>query len=188
MKNYALYYSYKGIGDVVIVMFDNKKATRSENKGRVTVIYNNDEIIGYNIFNVKEIIKIKNEGIIYYPNPALVEVLNTMLINEGVEPLEILNESGYVTAEVISKDNELVTLSLGDKNVTAKAELNIGDKVVVATLGTHLYDGAIVRQGEKTNAHVCTYKELGIKVEVDKILLLDEDAEIGKDFFSSEVK
>ena len=184
MKNYALYYSYKGIGDVLIVMFDDKKPTRNETKGRVTIIYHDDEIIGYNIFNVKEIIKIKNEGMIYYPNPALVSVLNTILINEGVKPLDILEESGYMTAEVIKKDDESITLSLGNKEATAKADLNIGDKVVVALKDTFLYDGSVV----KDNAHVCTYKELGIKVEEDQILLLDEDAEIGKDFFSSEVR
>ena len=185
MKNYSIHYSYKGIGDVIIILFDNKKKpTHSVSKGRVTVVYHDEEIIGYNIFNVKEIIKIKNEGMIYYPNPALVSVLNTILINEGVKPLDILDESGYMTAEVVKNDDGLVTLSLGNKEMTAKADLNVGDKVVVALKDTFLYDGSIV----KDCAHVCTYKELGIKVEEDQILLLDEDAEIGKDFFSSELR
>lgn len=186
MKNYALYYSYKGIGDVVIVMFDNKKATRSESKGRVTVIYHDDEIIGYNIFDIKEIIKIKNEGMIYFPSPALIEVLNSILINAGVEPLEILANSGYFTAKVLQIDENSIKLSLGDKELFAlkKEGVKVDDKVVAAIKGTHLYNGSIVQD----DAYICTYKELGINIEEDKVLILDEDIEIGKDFFSSEVR
>ena len=81
MRNYAIYYSYKTIGDVVIILFDNnKQPTRSETKHRVTVIYNEDEIIGYNIFDIKEIIKIRNEGMIYYPSFALVSIINSILL------------------------------------------------------------------------------------------------------------
>ena len=186
MKNYALYYSYKGIGDVVIVMFEDKKATRYVKKGRVTVIYHDDEVIGYNIFDIKEILKIKSEGMIYLPSPALVEVLNTILINEGVEPLKIMENSGYFTAKVQQINGNYARLSLGDKEINAsvKDDIRVNDNVVIAIKGTHLYNGKVVED----EALVCTYKQLGISIEDDRILHLDEDVEIGKDFFSSEVK
>ena len=87
-KQYSLFYSYKNIGDVLIVIFDNdKKPTRSERKGNVEVIYNQEDIIGYNIFDIRNIVKIKTEGLIYLPSPALISVINTILKNNKVEEL-----------------------------------------------------------------------------------------------------
>ena len=147
MKDYSLYYSYKNKGDVLIITFDGEKEpTRTETKGRVTILYNNSEVIGYHIRDIREIIKIKNEGMIYLPNKEMISVINSILKNAGLEPLEEKENSGYFTAEVDGK------------------------KVVV-----------------KNNNHVCTYKDLGISDE-EEILYLDKDIEIGKDFFTMEVK
>lgn len=201
MKNYALHYSYKNIGDVILVIFDNaKSATRSERKDKVTAIYHDDEIIGYNIFDVKEIVKIKNEGMIFLPSEGLISVINSILTNEGFESLELKENSGYFTAEVADAieldDNKLfVTAFLGNECVNGiikNASLQTGDKIVVATVGTYLSNGEVVKMGNMDgtllNAHICTNKDLGIKEDEDKVLLLDKDIEIGKDFFSMEVK
>ena len=189
MKNYSLHYSYKGIGDVLIVIFDNsKKPTRSEEKGKVVILYNKDEIIGYNIFDIKEIIKIKNEGMIFFPSEQLINVLNTILSNEGVEPLEYKDNSGYFTAEIksIDLDKNLVCLDLSNKQVVTaynNLKLSVSDKVVVALPSTHLSDGSTVKE-----PHICTNKELGIKENEDEILVLDKEIETGEDFFSMEVR
>lgn len=201
MKNYALHYSYKNIGDVILVIFDNaKSATRSERKDKVTAIYHDDEIIGYNIFDVKEIVKIKNEGMIFLPSEGLISVINSILTNEGFESLELKENSGYFTAEVTDAieldDNKLfVTAFSGNECVNGiikNASLQVGDKIVVATVGTYLSNGEVVKMGNMDgtllNAHICTNKDLGIKEDEDKVLLLDKDVEIGKDFFSMEVK
>lgn len=189
MKNYSLHYSYKDIGDVLIVVFDNsKKPTRSERKGKVVILYNNDEIIGYNIFDIKEIIKIKNEGMIFFPSEQLIAVVNTILHNEGVEPLEYKDNSGYFTAEVksIDENKNTVCLDLSGKQIIASLDnqkLTVNDKVVVALPGTHLCDGTTF-----IKAHICTNKELGIKENENEVLVLDKDIETGRDFFSMEVK
>ena len=182
---YSMHYSYKEIGDVLIIIFDNDlKPTRSENKGRVTVIYHDDIIIGYNIFDIKDIIKIKNEGMIYFPNPTLVEVINTLLKNAGVPTLEIQIESGYYIGEITDVHNSMVTVNLGKEQVDAKEiGLNVGDKVVVAKAGTRLCTGETVKDG-----HICKNKELGIKDNGEQITILDKEAEIGKDFFYLEEK
>ena len=201
MKNYALHYSYKNIGDVIIVIFDNSKMpTRSETKGKVTAIYHEDELIGYNIFDVKEIVKIKNEGMIFLPSEGLISVINSILTNEGFESLEVKENSGYFTAEVADAieldDSKLfVTAFLGNEcanGIIKNAHLNAGDKIVVALTGTYLSTGEVVKNGNMDgtllNAHICTNKDLGILEDEDKVLLLDKDVEIGKDFFSMEVK
>lgn len=200
MKNYAIYYSYKEIGDVVIILFDNaKNATSSIRKNRVSVIYHNDEIIGYNIFDIKDIIKIKSEGMIYFPSNVLVSIINSVLQNEKLETLEYKTSSGYLIAQVGDIkpiDNEKFLLSLFINNdifhsVVKNCSLKTGEKVVIVQEGTFLNNGEMFKETNyeniKINAHVCTGVELGI-TNIDGILSLDNDSVIGDDFFLLEEK
>ncbi len=200
MKNYAIYYSYKEIGDVVIILFDNaKNATSSIRKNRVSVIYHNDEIIGYNIFDIKDIIKIKSEGMIYFPSNVLVSIINSVLQNEKLETLEYKTSSGYLIAQVdeikgIDNEKSLLSLSIGNDifhSVVKNCSLKTGDKVVIVQEGTFLNNGEMFKETNyeniKINAHVCTGVELGI-TNIDGILSLDNDSVIGDDFFLLEEK
>ena len=199
-KQYSLFYSYKNIGDVLIVIFDNdKKPTRSERKGNVEVIYNQEDIIGYNIFDIRNIVKIKTEGLIYLPSPALIGVINTILKNNKVEELAPMMESGYVIGEVknmqqIDAEKTLIFVDIGKelaKAIVKNNALKERDKVVVATLGTRLNNGETIKAsslGENTiNGHLCSEKELQIS-EDNKVLVLDKEEEIGKDFFTTEAR
>lgn len=201
MKNYAIYYSFRNIGDVLLIVFDkNKEVTSYEKKNNVVVIYHNEEVIGYNIFDVKEIIKIKNEGMIFFPSPALIDVINTMLKNAKVEPLEYKEESGYVTAEVLDvipldehKTYVMASLETDSVNLIARdAKVEVGDKVVIAKVGTYLNSGDVVKEGNMDgtllNGHLCTNGELGINEDKEQVLVLDKDVEVGKDFFLLEEK
>ena len=200
MKNYAIYYSYKEIGDVVIILFDNaKNATSTIRKNRVSVIYHNDEIIGYNIFDIKDIIKIKSEGMIYFPSNVLVSIINSVLQNEKLETLEYKTSSGYLIAQVdeikgIDNEKSLLSLSIGNDifhSVVKNCSLKTGDKVVIVQEGTFLNNGEMFKETNyeniKINAHVCTGVELGI-TNIDGILSLDNDSVIGDDFFLLEEK
>ena len=200
MKNYAIYYSYKEIGDVVIILFDNaKNATSSIRKNRVSVIYHNDEIIGYNIFDIKDIIKIKSEGMIYFPSNVLVSIINSVLQNEKLETLEYKTSSGYLIAQVdeikgIDNEKSLLSLSIGNDifhSVVKNCSLKTGDKVVIVQEGTFLNNGEMFKETNyeniKINAHVCTGVELGI-TNIYGILSLDNDSVIGDDFFLLEEK
>lgn len=185
MKDYALYYSYKGIGDVLLIVFDNSlPTTKQERIGNVVALYNKDKLIGCNIFDIKEIIKIKSNGLIYYPSEQFLSVINPMLKNAKLPTLEYKENSGYFIAEVLetNKDISQVVVTDGKERITisTKSELSVGDKVVLAVNGTHLNDGQKVNNG-----HICTNKELGID-EKDTVLILDKDEIVGQDFFSLE--
>ena len=193
-KQYSIFYSYKGIGDVLIVIFNNEsKPTRSERKGQVEVIYHEDEVIGYNIFDISKIIKIKTSGLIYLPSKELISIINALLRNNGVEELEVQTNSGYIIGQVVDikpyQEKKKVSVDIGKEIVKAytKEEIHINDKVVIATLGTRLNDARIVKVIEDTNAFICTEKDLQIS-ESDTILILDGEEENGKDFFTMEMK
>ena len=185
--NYSLFYNYRHIGDVLIVIFDNDKSpTRNERKKDVEVIYHQDEVIGYNIFNIRNVVKIKSEGLIYRPSPTLIGVINNILKNSGVEELAVIDESGYIIGEVINIEKDQILIDIKKEKVSTLNQqfpLNVGDKVVIAQIGTRLNTGVKVKQ----TAHLCLEKDLQISEE-DKVLILDKDEEIGKDFFTTEVK
>lgn len=183
--NYSLFYNYRHIGDVLIVIFDNDKSpTKSERKKDVEVIYHQDEVIGYNIFNIRNVVKIKSEGLIYLPSPTLINVINNILKNSGVEELAPIKESGYIIGEVKRIDGS-IAINIGKEEVMIPLnnEVQLGDKVVIAKVGARLNNGAKVRQF----AHLCSEKDLQISEE-DKVLILDKDEEVGKDFFTTEVR
>ena len=183
--NYSLFYDYRHNGDVLIVIFNNDKSpTRNERKKDVEVIYHQDEVIGYNIFNIRNVVKIKSEGLIYLPSPTLINVINNILKNSGVEELAPIKESGYIIGEVKRMDGN-IAINIGKEEVIIPLnnEVQSGDKVVIAKVGTRLNNSAKVQQF----AHLCTEQDLQISEE-DKVLILDKDEEIGKDFFTTEVK
>lgn len=193
-KQYSIFYSYKGIGDVLIVIFNNEsKPTHHERKGQVEVIYHEQEVIGYNIFDISKIIKIKTSGLIYLPSKELISIINALLRNNGLEELEEQTNSGYIIGEVVDikpyQEKKIVSIDIGKEVVKAytKEAINLKDKVVVATLGTRLNDSRIVKMIEDTNAFICTEKDLQIS-ESDTILILDNEEENGKDFFTMEMK
>lgn len=189
MKDYALYYSYKGIGDVLVIVFDNAlPTTKSERIGNVVALYNEDKLIGCNIFDIKEIIKIKSSGLIYYPSEQFLSVINSMLKNAKLPILESKENSGYFIGEVKEISNGIITLNDGVAYLKEHT-LKVGDKVVYAKVGTYLNNGQVVKEENKDgvviNSHICTNKELGINDE-EIILVLDEDEQVGLDFFSLE--
>lgn len=194
ISNYSLFYSYKRVGDVLIINVDNElKPTSVENKGDVSIFFNNENIVEIRIDNISKIMKIRNDGIIYLPNKQFIDVINTILKNAGCDTLEYVNESGFVIGEVISINNDVCKINIGHKHVHALLDkdkaLNILDKVVVLLQGHRLPDGTLFNkqliEQEIIDAHICSMKELGID-DSDELLIIDDEAEVGSDFFLSE--
>ena len=197
IQHYSLFYSYKTLGDILIVIIDNSKPmTRKERKGKVDVIYNEDEIIGYNILNVSEVIKIKTKGQIFLPSSPLIKVINTILKNSGVEELGEINESGYVVGKVMEMkldDNKyLLKVDIGNEiiNVLTKSDnIQINDCVVIAKVNTMLNSGETVKESEykglAIRGKVCSEKQLQIS-DSDLALVFKEDTKVGTDFFREE--
>lgn len=194
-KDYSLFYSYKNIGDVLIVIFNNELLpTNHIRKGQVEVIYHDDNIIGYNIFDISKIIKIRSSGLIYLPSKELIHVLNTVLKNSGVEELSIIEESGYVIGQIKDiiqfEEKYIIEINIKDNIINAiknNIDFAVGDLVVVAKENVRLNNGKLVKpftlNNLSINGHICSENELQISEE-NKTLVLDIEEEIGKDFFT----
>lgn len=90
---YRIYYSYKAIGDVLIIVFDELAYPDTViSKGNVTSLYTKGKLVGINIFNISDIVKIHADGLLHFVNPELVKVINTILKNANVATLD---KNGY---------------------------------------------------------------------------------------------
>jgi phenylalanyl-tRNA synthetase beta chain len=115
---------------------------------------------------------------------------------QGLVIGEVVSCEAHPNSDHLSKTtvnvggNELLPIVCGAPNVAA------GQKVVVATVGTTLYDGDNEFQikkskirGEVSMGMICAEDEIGLGTGHDGIMVLDEHAKVGtpaKDFFNVE--
>lgn len=202
MKDYAIFYNYHTIGDVLLIISDlETKPNRVIKNGDVTSLYLDDKLIGINIFNISNVLKIKSNGLIVLPLKEMIDVINNILINANVETLEYKKESGFKVGKVLTCEEHpdsdhmhVLTVDIGSEVldiVCGAPNVKEGQKVVVATLGTTMFDGKKIvpssLRGIKSNGMLCSPRELHLEgaPNVRGILVLDDDAIIGEDFFKN---
>ncbi len=202
MKDYAIFYNYHTIGDVLLIISDlETKPNRVVKNGDVTSLYLDDKLIGINIFNISNVLKIKSNGLIVLPLKEMIDVINNILINANVETLEYKKESGFKVGKVLTCEEHpdsdhmhVLTVDIGSEVldiVCGAPNVKEGQKVVVATLGTTMFDGKKIvpssLRGIKSNGMLCSPRELHLEgaPNVRGILVLDDDAIIGEDFFKN---
>ena len=196
------FYNRKLIGDVLLIVIDNDaQATHIETKNDICVIYNNDRVIGINVFNISEVVKFKNEGRIILPPDTVIDIINNRLTQFGIEKLDYVKETGFKVGRILTVEEHPESSHLHCLTVDVKDEVldivcgavNVKENmlVVVATVETTMMDGTVIKPGkllgEVSNGMCCSPRELGIKIEYPPhhLLELEEDkVEVGQDFFS----
>lgn len=196
------FYNRKLIGDVLLIVIDNdSQATHIETKDDICVIYNNDKVIGINFFNVSEVVKFKSEGRILLPSNTVIDIINNRLESFGIEKLDYVTETGFKVGKILTVDEHpesshlhILTVDVGNEvlDIVCGA-YNVKENmfVVVATVGTTMMDGTIIKPGkllgEVSNGMCCSPRELGLNIEypLHHLLELEEDkVSVGQDFFS----
>lgn len=194
------FYNRKLIGDVLLIVVDNDApATHIETKDDICVIFNNDRVIGINFFNVSNVIKFKSEGRILLPSDTVIDIINNRLEEFGIEKLDYVKETGFKVGRILEVEEHPESNHLHCLKVDIQSEVldivcgavNVKEDmlVVVATVGTTMMDGTVIKPGkllgEVSNGMCCSPKELGLKIDYPPHhLLVLEDVEIGQDFFS----
>ena len=194
------FYNRKLIGDVLLIVIDNEaQATHIETKDDICVIYSNNKVIGINVFNISEVVKFKNEGRIVLPSDTVIDIINARLEAFNIEKLDYVTETGFKVGKILSVEEHPESTHLHCLKVDVKDQVldivcgavNVKEDmlVVVATIGTTMMDGTVIKPGkllgEISNGMCCSPRELGIKIEYPPHHLLElEDVEIGSDFFS----
>lgn len=196
---YGIFHHLATLGDVLLIKISDQIATHSVTNDRVVALYAGDELVGYNIFRISEVIKIKSNGLIVLPGNALIDVINSLLTASGFTALPYLENSGFVIGEVLTVEEHpesdhlhLTTVNVGNEVldiVCGAANVRAGQKVVVATIGTMMFDGTSIVPskllGYPSSGMICSAFELHLDPEhkLKGILVLEDDAVVGTDFF-----
>ncbi|MCQ2742612.1 MAG: DUF4479 domain-containing protein [Bacilli bacterium] len=192
-----LFYNLKITGDVVYVLIKPAEyPDRVEKKADVAMLYKGDELVGINIFNIFNIVKIHSEGMIVTPDDKLIDVLNVKMDEAGFPHLSYCRDSGYKIARIakleehpLDEKAHIVTLDLGDKTLETTSRyqnLEEGGYIVVAIDGTIKFDGTEFKGSTIKNighyADICSGKELRINDDY-KNAFIAEGYKAGDDFF-----
>ena len=197
---YRFFYNHEATGDVLFLVLDPKgKATKVERKGDIAALYDGDNLIGVNFFNIAKTIKIKVSGMIPVPEKPMLDRINALLSNNGLPVLPILESSGYKVMQITALEEHpvdekavIVTLSDGKDiyhSVYHDPTLKVNDKVVVALPGCIAYDGGLIERSIEKNlpidVRLCTEKQLKIS-DNDIPAFHPQDEAVGSDFFLGE--
>ena len=198
---YALYYDYETIGDVLLVVIKPTVIPTKEVKiNDVVALYNKDELIGINIFNISKVIKIKAKGLIPLINEDILNVINHILENANLEKLPIQIESGFRVAKIVDIDEHpdsehlhICMVDIGDKEplqIVCGASNARKDLVCVcATPFTFMPNGQQIIPnkllGIQSNGVLCSGRELNLEGYEGKrgLLELSDEYKVGTDFW-----
>ena len=187
MKYHAFYVN----GDLLI-RIKNKECTSYIKEGNISILYNGDEIIGYNIlaFPIK-----LNLGLVKLTDEINNEV-NKQLKSINQSELEIDDNNYFVVGYIkeIEKHPEsnklnICQVDIGEsinQIVCGASNVDKGQFVVVAKVGAVLFDGTWIKKGKllkvESNGMICSSRELGLTKDGKGILVLDDKYKVGEVF------
>lgn len=186
---YSLFYNYKGIGDVLLIVFENDlDATKYQKIDDVVAIYHYDKIIGYNIFNISKIIKIHHRGLLLSPIQPLIDIINSILINHSLSPLNTKQDPSFIIGKIIEINQKYCCVDLKSKIIKVATINGIKTNDIVVVFKNHSFtlDGIYHNFG-KMDGMIASYRQLGMK-ECDDVYKINDDELVGKDLFLGEEK
>ncbi len=199
MKNYRLFYNYKVTGDVLLCLIrPDLEVTKCEEKDNLSLLFHDEEIVGWNLFKVSEFLKIKSDGIIFCPPKELLIVINSFLKRYDAAPLlEEPDSSFYHVYQILNLEEhpldeklQIVTLAKNEKEtlttVSGLKGLEKGKFVVALSSGAITYDGEFFVQHleHKLPIEVLMCSGADLKINDDRVnAFLVEGYEAGSDFF-----
>lgn len=182
----ALFYNKENVGDVLIMKSNDEVATSFKKFNDLVAIYKNDKLIGYNLFNISNKFNDLKNGINYHPSIELVNYINSLIKENNLEEIEIIEpnfrvglveecidiEGTHLHLCKVNVKDEVLQIVCGAKNVEK------GKLVVVAMIGTIMNDGSFINKGElkgyESFGMLCSKRELNIPTEeVRGLYLLD---------------
>lgn len=199
IKDYLLYFSNNVYKDSLYIHLKREYKIKDETKffNNVEVLYREQEPIVYMIHNISRYTKIWMDGYIYLPSKILIDVINSILINACLEPLAYKANSGFIIGKIAAKTPYLngfcynIDLNSHHAYAYSKEEIDVNSKVVVIEEGTSIDEKTYFLnyelEGQKINCYLVNEKDLSIS-DKDKIIIIDNDKDIGSDFFQLEEK
>lgn len=195
-----LFNNPQGVGDVAFLQIEPTDGAFDYNKkDDVVEITQDGQVVGFNIFNVSDKIKIEGNGHIKLTS-EIIEALQQSINNSGfnyqldtdlspkfvvgyVETKEKHPDADKLSVLKVNVGNETLQIVCGAPNVAAE------QKVVVAKVGAVMPSGMVIKdaklRGVDSSGMICSMKELDLPNAPQEkgIMVLNDDYEIGQAFF-----
>ncbi|RPK16066.1 YtpR family tRNA-binding protein [Priestia endophytica] len=196
------FYNREGIGDTLIVKINELELQDRavERNGDVARVYHNktNETAGYNIFNASTYFTVSANGLVDLTE-ELAGKINETIEKSGFEKVDVDLSPKFVVGYVESKEKHpdadklnVCQVNVGSETlqiVCGAPNVDQGQKVVVAKVGAVMPSGMEIKDAElrgiASSGMICSAKELALPDAPKEkgILVLEDDAEIGKPFF-----
>nr|WP_112790196.1 DUF4479 and tRNA-binding domain-containing protein [Dolosigranulum pigrum] len=196
----ATSYNNKGLTDTLIITLAQSDVADQtfKGEGNITEIKRKDQVVGYNIFQVSELIDLSESGPVQLTADQ-VDRLNSAIQAAGFDGRLEADTSpkfvvGYVKECKPHEDSDHLSITQvevdgGDvlQIVCGASNIAQDQTVVVAKPGAIMPDGMVIYPGELRGVEslgmICSARELGIESNQKKeILVLDDEYEVGKAF------
>lgn len=196
----ATSYNNKGLTDTLIITLAQSDVADQtfKRKGNITEIKRKDQVVGYNIFQVSELIDLSESGPVQLTADQ-VDRLNSAIQAAGFDGRLEADTSpkfvvGYVKECKSHEDSDHLSITQvevdgGDvlQIVCGASNIAQDQTVVVAKPGAIMPDGMVIYPGELRGVEslgmICSARELGIESNQKKgILVLDDEYEVGQAF------
>ena len=138
IKDYLLYFSNNVYKDSLYIHLRRDYQIKDETKifNDVEVLYKEKKPIVYMIHNISRYTKIWMDGYIYLPSKTLIDVVNSILLNAGLEPLAYKDKSGFIIGKITAKSPYLngnlynIDLITHSVNAYSNEDIDVGKNVV----------------------------------------------------------
>ncbi|MDE6082644.1 MAG: hypothetical protein K2F52_02050 [Malacoplasma sp.] len=187
-----IFYNKTTLNNALTISASSQPVTKIEKKKNFTVLYNNNNLVGINIWDFDQYEKI-NQGMIFADNKILQTIKKITQID-----LSQYVEKNFVVGKIIQLEKipnthlHYCDVDIKDKTlkiICGASNVEVGTKVVVAMINTAMPDGKMILksniQGKVSFGMLCSKKELNLKADSSEkgIMILDNKYKIG-DLFS----
>ncbi len=185
-----IFYNKKSLNDTLLIAINNSNIDSIENYEKYTILKSsNNELISINIFNVSNDIDLNNGYL--YPSKPLLDyifkitnydlskyIIPNLVVAKIVECEDIANT--HLHKCIVDIGTEKLQIICGAKNA------RVGLITVCALNNTFLQNGNYISNGElmgfKSFGMLCSEKELGLSIESNGIIELNDSYVIGNNF------
>ena len=194
------FYNKQGIGDVLLIALKqgDRHSIKEERFGDVVRISDKDGLVGYNLFQASEYLKITTAGKVQVDEEFASSIRDIFKQNKLDDAFDVDLTPKFVVGYVKQKEKHsnadklsVCQVDLGDEAVQivcGAPNVDAGQKVVVAKVGAIMPSGLEIKagnlRGEDSFGMICSQIELGLPnaPEEKGFYVLDDSYEVGQAF------
>lgn len=197
-----LFFMNSRVGDVLLAQLTTTKpkTITAKSSGDVTLIYEEgtEQLLGFNLFNASTYLSYEKAGEVELTEEVITKLQAALEKNNVDVQLDVDFSPKFVVGHVLTKEKHpnadklsVCSVNVGVETlqiVCGAANIEQGQKVVVAKVGAVMPSGMVIRDAElrgiPSSGMICSATELSLpEAQADAgILVLDESAVVGESF------